>query len=183
MNYTETRQRLIKVNPDLEAKLPQEWKWRIDLRGAYLYGANLRGADLRGADLRVADLYKADLRGADLHGADLHGADLYKADLYKADLYGADLHGADLHGADLENIKISWISHDLISEVLRRGAGNDIEKLKIAGLILIQRGWCWEQFLALDDPLKEWALDELAKWVQDGDNAPEMLREWREVRG
>lgn len=50
MNWTETRNRLIKVNPKF-ATLPEEWAWEANLRGAYLEGANLRGAYLRGAYL------------------------------------------------------------------------------------------------------------------------------------
>lgn len=52
MNWEETR--------SLEAlqkfDLPEEWKMRIDLRGAHLRGAHLRGADLRGAAFHGADL-------------------------------------------------------------------------------------------------------------------------------
>jgi len=62
-----------------------------------------------------------------------------------------------------------------MSEILLRAAGSDIEKRKIAGLIRISPDWCWSQFLALDDPLTDWALEELAKWVQDGDGAPAVL--------
>ncbi len=136
-----------------------------DLRDAYLRGAHLRGAYLRGADLGDADLCSADLRGADLRDADLRGADLRYA----------DLRGADLRDAELRGAKIAWQSHDLISELLRRAAGYDVERRKIAGLVLVSRDLCWRKFLALEDAQHEWALGVLRKYVRVGDGAPECL--------
>jgi uncharacterized protein YjbI with pentapeptide repeats len=138
-----------------------------------LRDANLRDADLRGADLRDADLGGANLRDADLRDADLRGANLRDADLGDADLRGADLRGANLRGAELGDAKISWTSHVCIAEILFRAAGNDIDKRMVAGLILISRDWCWKDFLAIDRPLKDWALAELAKFAQEGDGAPD----------
>ena len=156
---------------------------KLAVEAAVKGGADLRRADLHGADLREADLRGADLLGANLHEADLHGADLRGADLREADLHGADLHeadlrGADLHGADLEKgkTKIDWESHNLVAEILRRAAGDDIEKLKIAGLVLLCRDWCWNQFSKIDDPLKQWAFDVLHPWVIGGENAPDVLK-------
>lgn len=60
-------------------------------------------------------------------------------------------------------------------ECLRRDAGDDLEKLKIAGFILVSRDLCWEDFLELDDPLKDWALGVLRQWAQDDPYAPELL--------
>jgi hypothetical protein len=152
------------------------------LRGAYLQDADLQGADLQGADLQDAYLQGADLRGADLQGACLRGADLRGAylrgvDLRGACLRGADLRGAYLRGADLRGADLGFTSHDLIAEILRRAAGDDMAKLKVAGYILICRDQCWSDFLKLRDPLSGWAMDELVKWVVDGDNAPRQLRE------
>ena len=100
------------------------------------------------------------------------------ADLRGADLGGAYLSGAYLRGADLRDAKLAWRSHDLLAEILRRAAGDDIGKLKVAGLVLIQRDWCWREMLkhADRDPLGGWALDELRQWVQDGDEVPEVLQ-------
>ena len=149
------------------------------LRGADLGGAYLRGADLRGAYLGGAYLGGAYLRGADLRGADLRGADLRGADLGGADLGGADLRGADLRGADLRGCKLAFQSHDLLAEILRRAAGDDVAKLKIAGFILVCRDKCWKEFaeFAKHDPLGDWALDELSKWVQPGDEVPYVLQD------
>ena len=124
--------------------------------------ADLRGADLRGANLRGADLSVADLSGANISGADLSGA---------------NLRGADLSVANLSGVTISWQSHDLIAEIIRRAAGDDIDKLKIAGLILICRDKCWKYFLQLRDPLTDWACDVLREWVKDPAELPVEARE------
>ena len=152
MNWTETRDVLIAAGMPAE-RLSEMWRPGIDLSGA-----NLRGADLR----------RADLSGAILSGADLSGADLG----------GAFLSGAFLHGADLTGAVVSWQSHDMIAEILRRAAADNPARRMLAGLILISRDWCWDEFLALDidSELRRWALDELRQWVRPGDNAPEILK-------
>jgi len=116
--------------------------------------------------------------GANLTGADLSGADLSGADLGGAFLHGADLGDADLSGADLSGAVVSWQSHDMIAEILRRAAADNPARRMLAGLILISRDWCWDEFLALDidSELRRWALDELRQWVRPGDNAPEILK-------
>jgi hypothetical protein len=161
----------------LRQALEQEAKSGANLSRANLYGANLYGADLTRADLTRANLSRANLYGADLTRADLTGADLTRADLTGADLYGANLTGADLTGANLTGAKVNWQSHVLIAEILKRAAGDDVQKRMVAGLIAISTDWCWTQFLAIDTDLRDWALDELSKWVQDGDDAPAAVRE------
>ena len=165
---------------------------RANLSGASLSGASLSGADLRGANLRDANLSGASLSGADLRGASLRGADLSDASLSGASLSGADLRGASLRGADLSDASLSgadlsgaslsganicWMSHALVAEIGARGADNDIERLKTVALIAFKTGWCWDTFMKIDDPHKEWLLDVLAPWVKEGDNAPNCLRE------
>lgn len=133
--------------------------------GAYLAEADLRGAYLTGADLRGANLTVADLAGAYLAGADLTGANLT----------GANLRGANLTGANLTEASVAWRSHRLIGELLRRAAEDDIPKQRLAAWIIMRTDLCWQDFATMDDPLKEWALDELAGWVKAGDGAPEIL--------
>jgi hypothetical protein len=140
-------------------------KAKADLSYANLSYANLSYANLRSADLSYANLSYANLRSADLSYANLRSADLRSA----------NLRSADLSYADLSYAKINWQSHECISELLRVAAGLDHEKRKIAGLILVSRDWCWDDFIALKDPLMGWAIDELAKHVVDGDGAPELL--------
>ena len=137
-----------------------------NLRDANLRDANLRDADLRCADLSCADLRCANLRGADLRYANLRGAtlrdaDLCDADLRDADLRYADLRCADLRDANLRDAKINWGSHDLIAEILRQDAKEDIEKLQIPGLIILLKDRCWDYFLKLDHPQKSWAIQVL----------------------
>jgi hypothetical protein len=172
------------------------------LRGADLFGAHLRDADLSyaylsGADLRSADLRNADLSGAYLIGADLRHADLRDADLSDANLSGADLRGAHLSGACLSHAdlshaylsdayligaKINWSSHDLIAQILRLAADEDIEKRKIAGLILVSRDWCWPDFEAMqNDPNFDWCIAILAGYVTEDDDAPIILKEVRNI--
>ena len=99
------------------------------------------------------------------------------ANLSCANLRGADLSYAGLSCANIEDATINWQSHDLIAEILRRAAGADIEKRKIAGFMLVSRDWCWGRFLAQDDPQRDWALGVLRKYVRDGDGAPDILRQ------
>ena len=78
----------------------------------------------------------------------------------------ASLNGAFLNGASMNGASLAWTSHDLLAEILKRAASNDIEKLKVAGLLLVKRDWCWKDFLKLNDKNTEWALAELAKWAK-----------------
>ena len=113
--------------------------------------------------------------------ADLRGAYLGDVDLRGADLRGADLRGADLGGGE-SRAQIAWQSHDLIAEILRRAAGDDVAKLKVAGLILVSRDKCWPDFLKLrDDPLAGWALDVLRPWAEGDEHAPPVLKDKKEA--
>ena len=151
-----------------------------DLRHAHLRHADLCGADLCHAHLRHADLCGADLCHADLCGADLCGAHLCHAHLCDANLRGADLCGADLRHADLCGAKLAWQSHDLLSEILKRSAGDNIAKLKVAGLLLVMREKCWSDFFNLHDPMTSWAVGVLRKSIVDGDMHPEILDAYSE---
>ena len=123
------------------------------------------------ANLRGAHLYGADLYGAHLYGANLYGANLYRADLRKVDLRGADLREVDLRGANL-----NWQSHDLIAEILRQDAGDDLDKRAMAGLVLVSRDWCWKHFVALQHPLMPWAIEVLTPYLKEGQTPPWEVR-------
>ncbi len=152
-----------------------------DGQQADLSSANLSYANLRSAKLRSAKLRSAKLRSADLRSADLSSADLSYADLSSADLRSANLSSANLSYANLSSAKIAWSSHSLLFEILRRGAGGQIEKLMVAGLLLAADHFCWADFLKLEHPQKEWALAELRKWLQPDETHP-FLRPTLEVK-
>jgi hypothetical protein len=153
------------------------------LTEANLDGANLDGADLMGASLNCATLVRANLRraylhgtglyGANLHGANLHGAVLTEADLGEANLSEADLTESNLSEADFTKAKLNWRSHDMIAELLRRAAGNKVSRRMLAGLVLVSRDWCWEEFLNLSHPEREWALGVLHRHAIYPDDLPE----------
>ena len=149
---------------------------------AYLSEADLRGADLSLAYLRWANLSVAYLSLAHLSGANLSEADLRWANLSGANLSGANLSGADLSEANLSEAKINWMSRDLIAGIGIQWAGGEWEKIKVSGGILISRNWCWDKFILLingkEEALAGEFIAELQKWIQDGDNAPEFLRNY-----
>lgn len=125
------------------------------------------GRNLPRANLSGASLYGADLSGADLSGANLSGADLYKANLSRVNLYKA---------------KISWQSHSIIAALLKQHARKDADHRATAGLILVSTDWCWEAYEALAESSERWAaewawaLETLAPYVKEGDNAPAVLQ-------
>ena len=118
----------------------------------------------------------ADLSGAELYAADLSGANLSGANLYAADLSLADLSGANLSRAYLFGAKISWDDHWLVTELLLRAAGDHPGKLSLVGVARLRTDWCWDRLLALKMPHTAWALRVLAEYVQDDDDAPDVLR-------
>ena len=152
-----------------------------DLCGANLHGAYLCGANLSCANLSCANLSGANLCGANLCGADLCGANLHGANLRGAKLRSANLSGANLCGADLCGAKLNWQSHALLSHLLKREAGNDLDRRSAAGIIAVSTDWCWDHFLSMDHPAKEWALETLAGYIVDGDRHHTALDEYRKA--
>ena len=120
--------------------------------------------DFQGANLRRADLRRANLSGADLDGANLSGAVLREAVLDGANLIGANLIGANLIGANLIGAKINWQSHDLVAEILRAAAGDNLSRRSIAGLVLVSRDLCWDVWRTAEHPEREWAIEVLSRW-------------------
>ena len=90
----------------------------------------------------------------------------------RANLQNANLQDADLWDAGLQGAKLNWISHDLLSEILRRAAGDDIDKRMAAGLLLVSRDWCWRDMARAngDDrhkALLAWAIEMLRPWADE----------------
>lgn len=166
----------------------------LELRGAFLAGVDLRGAGLEGADLSGCYLRRAALRGAYLRGArlahaflgsaDLQKADLREADLSRADLRGARLVGADLRGAvltcaRLEGALCDWRWGAIPAELLRQQPDPAAVGSRLVVSLAFHDDlgpWSWLKLIAGHGPATEWALGVLAAQVQDGDNAPELLR-------
>ena len=131
---------------ELQHVLEQHKLWFTGEGGAR---ADLRYADLRYANLRYANLERADLEGANLSHAHLRYANLRHANLSHAylryaNLRYANLEGADLECANLEGALINWQSHQLISEVLLRAAGDDMARRALAGLVRVSGDKCWD---------------------------------------
>jgi uncharacterized protein YjbI with pentapeptide repeats len=147
-----------------------------NLRNADLRSANLYSADLRNANLYSANLYNANLRNADLRNANLHNANLYSADLRNANLYNANLHNANLHNANLFDITMNWQSHDLIAEILRQHAGENLRHRMLAGLVKQSYDWCWGRLASeLYEADKTWCRSVLTPFIKGDDEVPEEL--------
>lgn len=147
------------------------------LRGSYLYRVNLSNADLTGADLTDVGIHNSNLTGVDLYCADLIAAVLASVDLTGACLAGASFVGAYIQDVILTGAKLNWSSHQLMSILLLKEAGCDIEKRAIAGIVAVSTDWCWRDFLEVDYPGKDWALGVLRGYIVEGDTHPEELDE------
>lgn len=158
----------------------------INLKNSYLVGTNLKFtnlycAQMQRSDLRGANLYCASLVGANLEYVDLEYANLGNANLADANLKYANLKftilvAANLRNANLKGIRVNWNSHSLVSEILWQASGGNQNREMLAALIGKKSDWCWDDWLVFDHPEKEWALEELRKWVKEGDDAPSILK-------
>lgn len=129
-----------------------------------------RGVNLSRVGLEGHDLSEGNFTGVDFGGARLCGTNFSDACLYNADFRGADLHNVNLSGAT-----INFNSPELVSEILRQAAGDDIEKLKIAGLVLMCKQMDWTAFVKIDDPLMPWALKEIVRYHKATDALPALV--------
>ena len=103
---------------------------------------------------------------ADLVAVDFSDSDLTAANFSYADMGvkpRASRTGGILSPPIFSGARISWCAGDLTSELLRRAAGDDLDKLHAAGLVLMHRHWPWEQFIALGHPKLQWAFDRCAR--------------------
>jgi hypothetical protein len=138
-----------------------------------------------------ADLSHRDLRGANLSGCDLRGAHFISANLENADLRGALLTqsfpGANLRGTLLDGCVIPWNDRALVSELLRRAADTPARAAyavrgaaQAVGVQPANKA-CWRDLYAERHPEAEWAIGVLARYVKDGDNAPDFLKQAAEA--
>lgn len=139
---------------------------KLNLRWANLEGAKLLGLNLQGADLRDSWLMDANFHGSNLCGADFERARMRFANLSNTDLRAAYFHKTDLFDTYFKGAQLNWTSHELLSELLRQSAGNNVKRLMVAGLPLVTREWCWKEYLKveIDPEIKKWVKETLSKW-------------------
>lgn len=154
---------------------------RTKLVGSIMSCANFYSCDFTGADMQRTYLSCADCHGANFQDALLDGAILANADLSGANLTGCSLVNAYLPTCNLDCARLNWNSHDLVAEVLRRDAGEDLIRRSVAGLFLASRDVEIGRLLTFQLPSSAWAINELARWVEDGDGAPEILKKRSEL--
>lgn len=191
---------------DIKEALEEAARGRVNLSGAYLPNDVIGGADLPHLNVSGGDMYclqltnsiihwgnfiHCEMGGSDLSYNDFKTVSFNRADLQWVNFTGSDLSRVDFAGANLYDVKLQWTilnwkSHDLLAEILRQAAGNDVAKLEIAGLVLIHRGWCWAHYCEMDKPkeLRDWALGTLAQWAWvDDEDVPLHLRAWMNENG
>jgi uncharacterized protein YjbI with pentapeptide repeats len=159
----------------------------MDLRGTNLQHTQLKGASLSGAVLVGANLSSSILVGADLYLANLSSAvvvatnmnfcNLNRAKFYDADLRCSSFYGASVIGASLYSSRINWQSHVLIAEILRQHAGESAPRRSLAGLIAVSTDWCHDIWADLEHSEREWAIETLKTYVQEGDRLPNWMKE------
>jgi len=111
-----------------------------------------------------------------VEGAVESGAYLGGANLGDANLGGANLGDADLRGANLRDIKVSWSSHFLLSEILWRVAKTQSQHM-LAAFVGRKTDWCWDDWVRFRHKDKKWAIGVLAKLARaDDSNVPGMVR-------
>lgn len=143
----------------------------VDFSGAQLEGGNFRGMHIGGSRF-----FKANCRGAVFAAANASAADFRSAVLTSASFERTDLRGARFEGALLD-----WGARDVLCEILRAASGDDLDKLHVTGMILLQRHWCWDRLRLLRHPMEEFVFDTVRPFVREGDNSPVWLRDpnWR----
>lgn len=161
----------------IRADLRQRSFRGADLTGCVLDEAVLRDTDFSDACLVGGSFVRADLRFALLRNSDLRDANFAGARLDFASLAGARLTGARFDGASfrkttLDGVSMSWFDHTLLSEVLWRAAGGDIEKQLVAAFIGRRSNFCWDEFACIPPKRRRWVIDQLRLWVRPGDEAP-----------
>jgi uncharacterized protein YjbI with pentapeptide repeats len=132
--------------------------YNVCFRGVHFTESDLSNADFIGCDFTLSTFNQTNLVYSSFEGCKFLDSFFDNCDL---DL--CFLARNNYTRIELKDTTINWNCHDLIGEILRQEAGNDKEKIKVAGYITIQKRLCWRNFLSIDDPLKEWAIDVLAK--------------------
>ena len=161
---------------------------RANLSGACLSRADMFGTFFRGADcsrasfamsyLANANFTDANCEYVDFTGSRLVGVNMCKANIRHANLTDVLFERMEWYGACLDGARINWDAPELVAELLKRAACDEPDRLQIAGTMHVARTWTWARWTDYLDshPLRQWVIDALSPWVQDGDNAPAILR-------
>ncbi|HUH02758.1 MAG TPA: pentapeptide repeat-containing protein [Kofleriaceae bacterium] len=116
------------------------------LLAARLDKANLTRTLLRGCTLDDASLVGADLSGGGIVYTSCCGTSFIDARLARFEALGSSFTDAVFTGA-----RDFFSCREIVAEVLRRHAGNDIETSKLLGAVLVMPSWCyaeWKRYLA-----------------------------------
>jgi hypothetical protein len=138
--------------------------------------ASMVGTQMQYCRLTNCSFERAILRHVYAHGTDFSGSSFHDASIYRSNFTSCNFNGVDImtnyggdndfYGSDFTNARINLESHDILGAILMRHATNR-EQQMIASFVAV--GWrlciCWEQFLKIDTPHKEWALETLAKYA------------------
>lgn len=153
------------------------------LSNSLFTSADLSNSTLKDIDLKGCDLSYSKLRNSDLRNSTLFGANLYGSDLRGANLYNADLTCAILYNSRLKNAILSWPSFSILSEILRQHSNKENEKLEIAGMIVVDPYYLWEDFEVYlnskPEHLRNWVFETLSKWAwKDDAHIPQQVLDW-----
>jgi hypothetical protein len=158
-----------------------------------LVAQNLDGADFRNVRFGCPAA-KGCVPHYRISGAKFDGAILRNADFSGSDVSMTSFRGADLTRARFDNARLNWCSPDLVAEIIRQAVMADreftrletvdIERLELAGLILLTRT-SWDFYLAIHHSQEEWLCETLKPWMHDDDAShpgPRLLLERQRAR-
>lgn len=149
----------------------------VDFQASKIHDCIFMRANLSHADLSACTCTKSEFNAANLTNANLSSTTFLCCDFYRADLRGANASyffgdHLDLRGTHWEGARIPWNNRQVLAEILRNHAEEDVDQLQVAGLVLLSRQ-CWDFFLNLNThPQFEWAIQTLLSYRQPNDGFP-----------
>lgn len=141
---------------------------RLELRSIFVSDSQLEGVSFA-----YSDLEQAKFRNINSRGISFYYSDLSYSKFENVNLYGCLFTHANLYNIRLIDCTIDWTSHDIVAELLRQEANGDIEKIKIAGAVLLSRHKCWKDLMKVAKQEDyEWALEVLSKYATESNPLP-----------
>ena len=132
-----------------------------DFQNHYLSDVNFSGRDLSFTDFRGAILRYANFSGCKLKCTIFDNADLTGADITNCDFSECLLNKTILRAANISEATFLWCEKAFLHEILHCAAGKDIDKLKMAGLFIIEGLYVKQLFGLVKDPLYYWMMSTL----------------------